>query len=147
MRCVKPNLGGECNFTHPPCWFFLNNSETVKAVALTFCTIQQHFITNIRTKFGIPNLPQPPDIGENSYKGISHSDFRISDQASIKQNCYKSRTSDDIDIKLGPETKATSKKIDNNFMSGNCDDIVIFPVCGQFGPIRKPDSGRIICKT
>ena len=32
-------------------------------------------------------------------------------------------------------------------MSENCDVIVIFPIYGQFGAIRKPDSGRIICKT
>ena len=27
------------------------------------------------------------------------------------------------------------------------DVIVIFPIYGQFGEIRKPDSGRIVCKT
>ena len=32
-------------------------------------------------------------------------------------------------------------------MSENCDVIVIFPIYGQFGAIRKPDSGRIVCKT
>ena len=42
---------GEVNFSTPPlplhiappslhCWFNFNNSETVKAVTLTFCTIQ-----------------------------------------------------------------------------------------------------------
>ena len=31
-------------------------------------------------------------------------------------------------------------------MSENCDVIVIFPNYGQFGAIRKPDSGRIVCK-
>ena len=29
----------------------------------------------------------------------------------------------------------------------NCDVIVIFPIYGQFGAIRKQDSGRIVCKT
>ena len=29
----------------------------------------------------------------------------------------------------------------------NCDVIVIFPIYGQFGAIRKPDSGGIVCKT
>ena len=39
-------------------------------------------------------------------------------------------------MKLGPVTKlnkrnkATSKKFDNDFMSGNCDVIVIFPIYG-----------------
>ena len=32
------NLGGGGNFT--PCWFSLNNSETVTAVTLAFCSIQ-----------------------------------------------------------------------------------------------------------
>ena len=26
-----------------PCWFSLNNSETVKALTLAFCSIQKHF--------------------------------------------------------------------------------------------------------
>ena len=36
-------------------------------------------------------------------KGVS--DFRISVQSLIKENCRNSRTSDDIDIKLGPVIK------------------------------------------
>ena len=32
-------------------------------------------------------------------------------------------------------------------MSANFDVIVIFPIFGQFGAIRKPDSGRIVRKT
>ena len=56
-------------------------------------------------------------------------------------------------MKLGPVTKidkrnkTTSKKFDDDVMSENCDVIVIFPIYGQFGAIRKPDSGRIVCKT
>ena len=34
------------------CWFSLNNSETIKAAALVFCSIQEHFIWDIRAKFG-----------------------------------------------------------------------------------------------
>ena len=54
-------------------------------------------------------------------------------------------------MKLGPVTKLdkrnkTSKKIDDNLMLENCDVIVIFPIYGQFGAIRKLDSGRIVCK-
>ena len=54
-------------------------------------------------------------------------------------------------MKLGPVTKlekrdtATSKN-DDEVMSANCDVIVIFLIYVQFGGIRKPDSGRIICK-
>ena len=32
-------------------------------------------------------------------------------------------------------------------MSANCDAIVIFSIYGQFGAIRKPDTGRTVCKT
>ena len=52
-------------------------------------------------------------------------------------------------MKLGPVTKldkknkTTSKKFDNDVVSANCDVIVIFPIYGEFGAIRKPDSGRI----
>ena len=81
------------------------------------------------------------------------SDFLISGQSLIKENCYNSRTSDDIDIKLGPVTKidkknkAISKTFDDDVISVNCDVIVIFRIYGQFGAIRKPDSGRIVFKT
>ena len=98
-----------------PCWFSLNNSETVKL----------HFIGDIRAKFGIPNSRQSPDIRQNSYGAVS--DFRISGQSLIKENCHNSRTSNDIDMKLGPVTiiaktnKTTSKKIDDDLMSENCD--------------------------
>ena len=71
----------------------------------------------------------------------------------IKVNCHNSRPSDDIDMKLRPVTKlykrnkTTSKKFDDDVMSANCDVVVIFPIYGQFGVIRKTDSGRIICNT
>ena len=100
----------------PPFWISLNNSETAKAVNLAFCSIQQHFIRDIRAKFGIHNSSQSPDIGQNSDEGIS--DFQISGQSLIKENCYNSRTSGGIDMKFGPVTKLdkrnkkkTSKKI------------------------------------
>ena len=95
-------------------------------------------------------MPESPDIGENSDRGIS--DFRISGQSHIKVNCHNSRTRDDIDIKLGPVTKldkrnkTTSKKFDEDVMSANLDVIVIFPIYGQLEAIRNPDSGRITVK-
>ena len=70
---------------------------------------------DIRDKFGIPNLPQSPDIGQNSDGGISN--FQISGQTFIEENCHNSRTSNDIDVKLWQVTKleekntATSKKV------------------------------------
>ena len=54
-------------------------------------------------KFGIPDLPQSPDIGQNSHGGIS--DFRISGQSLIKDDCHNSRTNDDIDMKFALVTK------------------------------------------
>ena len=56
-------------------------------------------------------------------------------------------------MKLGPVTKIKKrnkkaiKKFDNDFVSANCDFVVIFPVYGQFVAIMKPDSGRIVCKS
>ena len=53
-------------------------------------------------------------------------------------------------MKLAPETKKFSqrqlhiKKIDNDIVSVNYEGIVIFPVFGRFGAIRKPDSGSIV---
>ena len=55
----------------------------------------------IRATFDVHNLPQSPDIGQNSDRGIS--DFRISGQSLKKENCHNS--SDDIHMKLGPVTK------------------------------------------
>ena len=77
---------------------------------------------------------------------------RISDQSLIKENCHNSRTSDDIDMKLGPVTKidkrnkTMSKKIHDEVMSENCDVIVIFRIFGEFGAVRRPDSGHRVCK-
>ena len=49
--------------------------------------------------------------------------------------------------KIDKKKETTSKNFDDDPMSGNCDNIVIFPIYGQFGAIRKSDSGRIVCKT
>ena len=91
-----------------------------EAVTLALYSIYYHFIRNIRAKFCVPNLPQSPDIMQNTNECIY--DFLISGHSLIKLNCYNSRTSDDIDMKLGPVTKldkrkkATSKKFDENLM-------------------------------
>ena len=80
------------------------------------------------------------------------SDFRISSQSLIKENCHNSKTSDDIDMKLGSVTKfnkrnkTTSNKFGEYVKSKNCEVIVIFPVYGQFGIFWIPDSRRIVCK-
>ena len=54
-------------------------------------------------------------------------------------------------MKLGPVTKlgkrntVPSRKFDDDVVSADCGVIVIFPIYGQFGAIRKPNSGRMIC--
>ena len=41
-HAVNPNLGGGAKFYPPPLpsWFSLNNSKTIKAVTLEFCSIE-----------------------------------------------------------------------------------------------------------
>ena len=114
-------MGG--NFTHPS-WFSLNNSKTVKAVTQKFCSMQWHSIRDICAKFGIHNSLQSPDIGQNSDRGISN--FQISGQFLIKENCHNSRTSDDTDMKLGPVTKLDkrNKTTSKNLTLTSCRKIV-----------------------
>ena len=108
-----------------------------------------NILLETRAKFCIHNLPQSPDIGQNSDRGIS--DSWISGQSLMKENCHNSRTSDDIDMKLGPVTKfdkrnKSSKKIDNDVMSENRAAVTIFRIFGQFGAVRRPDSRQRVCK-
>ena len=49
--------------------------------------------------------------------------------------------------KLHKINKMTFKKFGDNVMLASCDGIVIFPIYGQFGEIRKSDSKYIVCKT
>ena len=148
---LNTNLVVGRGWFYPRCWFFLNNSETVKAVTLVFCSVQQHFIRDICAKFGIPNFSQSLDNDQNSDGGIC--DCRVSGQSLIKENCHNSRNSHDIDMKLGPVTKThkinktPSKEIDDDAMTENWDVMFIFAIYSPFGAIRKPDSGRIVCKT
>ena len=61
----------------------------------------------------------------------------------IFENYHNSRTSNDIDMKLGPVTKldkentVTSKKFDVYVVLANFDVIVILPIYGQLRAIRK----------
>ena len=69
---------------------------------------------DIQAKFGISDSLQSPDIWQ-SLDGVI-SDFQISGQSLLTEK-ENSRTSDDIDMKLGPatkldkENKTTLKKI------------------------------------
>ena len=58
---------------------------------------------DICAKFAIPDIPQSSDIGQILGVGISH--IWISGQYLIKENCHNSRTSHDIDMRLGPVAK------------------------------------------
>ena len=97
------------------------------------------------------NVPIYIQILGKTQMGIS--DFWTSGQSLIKVNCHNCRTSDDIDMKLGPvpklgkTNKTMSKKVDDDDMLANCEAIVIFPIYGQFGAIGKPYSRHIVYKT
>ena len=83
-------------------------------------------------------------------EGISN--FWITGQSLMKENCQNSRYDNDIDIKLRPVTKLDkrnkipSKQFDNDVMSENYDIIFIFPIYGRFGAIWKPNSVCIVYK-
>ena len=49
--------------------------------------------------------------------------------------------------KLDKRNKAMLENLDDDLMLANCDVIFFFPIYDQFEGIRKPDSGRIVCKT
>ena len=49
--------------------------------------------------------------------------------------------------KLDKTNKTVSKKFDVDVVSKNYDIIVIFRIFGQFGVIRRPDSGHRVCKS
>ena len=49
--------------------------------------------------------------------------------------------------KLDKKNKTMSKRFDDGVTSENCDVIVIFRIFGQFGAVRKLDSGHRVCKS
>ena len=98
-----------------------------------------------------PTCPSLQILGKTQTGVIPNSRFLV--KSLVKENCHNSKPSDDIDMKLGPvsklykRNKITSKNFDDYVISENCDVIAIFSIYGQFGAIRKPDSGCIVCKT
>ena len=88
-------------------------------------------------------MPQSPDIGQNSDRGIS--DFRISGQSLIKENCDNSRTSDDIDMKLRPVTKLDrrNKTTSKNVTLTLCRKIVTLLLFFGFLANLEQSGGRI----
>ena len=49
--------------------------------------------------------------------------------------------------KLDKRDKTMPEKFGDDIMSKNYDNIVIFPIFGQFGTIWKLESWRIVCET
>ena len=79
-----------------------------------------------------PDSPQSPDIGQNS-EGCN-SDFRISGQSFIKENCHNSRSIDDIDMEFGLVTKLTreTNQREKNLAMMSCRQIVTLLSFFQF---------------
>ena len=71
-----------------------------------------------------------PDTDQNSDRVFSISGFLV--KSLISKNCPNSKTSNNIDMKLGPVTKldekntTTSKKFDDDVVLANDDVIVTF---------------------
>ena len=74
--------------------------------------------------FGVPNLPQSPDIGKNSDADIFN--FQISCQSLVNVFCHDSRTIDNIEMKIGPVTKIDNrnKTAPKKFNMRSCQQIV-----------------------
>ena len=49
--------------------------------------------------------------------------------------------------KLDKRNKTTTKKLEDDVMSENCDFVVIFLIFSQFGAVRRPDSGHRVYKS
>ena len=119
----------------------------VQTVSLEFCSIQYHCI---RVKFCTHDLYQFPDIRLNSDGSISN--FRISGQSLIKENCHNSRTSYYIDMKLAAvarldkKNKTKSKKVWRRRYFGKLWRHCHFWIFGQIGLARSSHSGHIVCK-
>ena len=110
-------------------------------VISAFCSIQRNFIRSICAKFGIPNSPQSPDIGQNSDMGISN--LWILDQYIINENFHNCRTSNAIRMKLKPVTKLDKRNTTTLTMT-NYWEIVTSLSFFQFMANLEQDSKSII---
>ena len=90
------------------------------------------------------SLTQSPDIGHYSDGGVS--DFVISGQSFINENCHNSRSSLDIDMKHGLVTKLdkrskkTSEKFGDDVIPANCEVMVILRFMANLEQSRIPDA-------
>ena len=85
---------------------------------------------------------QSRDIGQNSDGGIS--DIRISRESLIKENCHNSRTSDDIDLNLGPVTELNKRNSVKKFAMTSCQKIVASLSLSEFLANLEQSGGRIL---
>ena len=150
---VNHNQGGWWWYFYRPSQFSFNNSETVKALNLAFCNISKFsleiFMSNLVLLTG-PSLqilkisiwPHSPDIEDFNLVHCIKKSRNLEPKTSffvqwlfkyhINENCYNSRSSNDIDMKFRPVTKldkrnkTTSKRFDDGVVSANCDVFLIF---------------------
>ena len=110
---------------------------------MVFAAFRNNLLETFVPNLVFPTCPSLQILGKTQTGVFPNSGFLV--KYLIKENCHNSRAFDVIDMKLGPVTKrykrnkATSKNFD--------DDIIIFSIYDQFGVIRKPDSGRRVCKS
>ena len=74
----------------------------------------------------IPNSSSFPVIGQNTDRMFSFSNIR---SIPYKYSCDNSKTSNDLDMKLGPKAKLEKKvlkKPDDDIISTNYDAFIIF---------------------
>ena len=145
QKCVNiffSTLGAKSNFSL--LLVFLYQLETVADINWEFqvsgicVTFNQRYSCQI---WYLSNLPRSP--------GNTHISWFLVESL-LNKHFHNSRTSIDIDMKLGPITKLgksntiTSKSIEDAVMSTNYDFVVIFPIYSQLGAIRKSESGRML---
>ena len=103
--------------------------------------------------FQIFFLPSIENIGQNWHRDISN--FLISGQFLINKNLHNSRTTNDIDMKLRPESKLDKKNTKTSnvltmtfwIKSASRYIIVVYSIYQKFGAIRKPASVSTVCNT
>ena len=84
-----------------------------------------------------------PDTDQNSDRVFSISGFLV--KSLTNKNCPNSKTSNNIDMKLGPVTNLVKKiqQRQKNLTMTSCwqmmTSLSLFQIYGQFGVIRKPN--------
>ena len=110
-----------------------------------FAAFSNFLLDNFVLNFVSLAHPSLPIWGKTQKRGISN--FRISIKSFIHKNC---RTNHDTEMKFRPVTKlakkntTTSKILEDNAMSANCDITVFLLIYGQFTAIWKLDSKHMV---